>query len=244
MRHVRFAIVIMDGGEPETWRATFLDDLARRHVELRNDDLQLNGEWIGGARLVPLESATGPLKSWIAAGARAFVGAPAGLFMWSHYLADGSQSSELAVAIAHAARGAVQRLDRQEINELIELHAFPLTELTSSSGFEEGSVLLERRSGSYTEAVVAQVKAVLAAQQIEAWVGFEPDVEGNPIRLYPPLSVAGEEIAVAETDRVLSKLDVELWAFRAHLWDRPDGFWIELDDEAAAGAPVSNRSRL
>src|SRR5258705_10824936 len=107
MSYERWAVVVMDRGEPERWRTRFLETLAEHDVELSGDELRLAGTWVGNARFEPLGSVGEPLASWIGAGDRPFVGAPARVFVWSHYLADHTQRAAVVCAIAPAAPGAM-----------------------------------------------------------------------------------------------------------------------------------------
>ncbi len=239
--YMRFAIVVMDRGQPEGWRERFLERLAqgastlrgeklgRGEVTLQGEKLLLQGEWIGNARFEPLEHADDTLSRWIAAGSRPFIGAPAGLFVWSHFMAP-SDAQDLVETLAHAALGAGYRHDTHELREHVVRRRFQLTNLTSEYGFDEGAALLERQPGLYIDDVIAAVSQVLAADRIDAWVGFSREAVGNnPIRLYPPVEVAGELIPNAHVDRVLYPLDVEIWALHEKLGDSLDAFWYDLD---------------
>ena len=242
MSFERFALVVMDRGQREGWRERFLDEIARGDVTLRGeplgqgavtlqgDELQLQGQWMGNARFEPLEWADETLSQWISAGARPFVGAPAGLFVWSHLMANRTQERDLVNTLARAARGAGYRLDTHELHENVLRRQFSLTETTTAYGFEEGTAFLERQPGPYMDDVVAAVKRALAANKIDIWAGFDPDAEGNnPLRLYPPMEVAGEPVPNERVDRVLYALDIEIWAFSAELRDPRGEFWIDAD---------------
>jgi hypothetical protein len=242
MTVARFAIVVMDRGEREGWRGRFLEQIAQGKVALpgekfdvgggilQGQELRLQGEWIGTGRFEPLASADEALSQWIAVGARPFVGAPAGLFVWSHPMANGSQQRDLVSTLVRAARGAGYRLDTHELRENVMRRTFPLTEATTPYGFEEGTAFLERRPGPYMDDVVAAVKRALTASQIEIWSGFDPDAEGNnPLRIYPPMDIAGELVPNERVDSVLYHLEVEIWAFPEKLGDACDQFWIDAD---------------
>lgn len=231
--YMRFAIVVMDRGR-DRWREDFLDELARRGVTLHNDETHLNeihlrGEWMGEGRLEPLETADATLSEWIAIGDRPFIGAPAGLFVWSHFMAP-SDSHDLVEALAHAALGAGYRFDSHELREHVVRRQFELVSLTSPYGFDEGTALLERQPGLYMDDVVGAVKRLLAENEIEAWAGFDPNVtEGNPVRLYPPMEIAGKPISNSQVDSVLHRLTVEIWAFHRQLGYPNDHFWTDAD---------------
>lgn len=197
---------------------------------MHGEALRLQGEWMGNARFESLDWADEALSQWLAVGARPFVGAPAGLFVWSHVMANGSQQRDLVSTVVRAAWGAGYRLDTHELRENVVRREFPLTEMTTPYGFEEGTAFLEREPGPYMDSVVTAVKRVLAANQIEVWAGFAPDAEANnPLRLYPPMDIAGEQIPNQRVDRVLYHLDIEIWAFPERLGDSRDEFWIDAD---------------
>jgi hypothetical protein len=108
--------------------------------------------------------------------------------------------------------------------------SFPLTEMTTPDGFEEGAALLERQPGPYVDDVVASVKQVLVTNQIDVWAGFSVDADGsNPLRISPPMAVAGAPVPSEQVDRVLYPLEVEIWAFAEKLGDSRDEFWIDAD---------------
>jgi len=241
MSFARFAIVVMDRGQREGWRERFIEQLAlgevtsrgeqlaRGVVTLKGEELQLQGEWIGNARFEPLEWADETLSRWVSAGARPCLGAPAGLFVWSHFMAP-SGAGDLVAAIARAALGPGYRLDTHELREHVVRRQFQLTQLTSRYGFDEGSALLERKPGPYIDDAVAAIKRVLIANRIEAWAGFDPDAEGNnPLRLYPPMTIADEVVSNDRIDDVLYPLKVEICAFHARLGDALDDFWYDAD---------------
>jgi len=242
MSFARFAIVVMDRGEPQDWRERFIGEIARGDVTLRGEqlgageltlhgeELRLQGEWMGNARFEPLEWASDALSQWIEVGTRPFLGAPAGLFVWSHLMANGSQQRDLVTTLARGARGAACRLDTRELRESVMKRTFALTETTTPYGFEEGTALLERQLGPYMEEVVAKIKRVLAEKRIDIWAGFDPKAEGNnPLRLYPPMDVAGVQVPNERVDGVLSLLKIEICAFPKMLGDGCDEFWIDAD---------------
>jgi hypothetical protein len=225
----RFAIVVMNRGRGEHWREKFIEDLARSEVTVQNDKIHLRGEWMGAARFEPLEWADETLSKWIALGTRPFVGEPAGLFVWSHFMVP-SDASDLVAALAHAARGAGYRLDTHELREHVVRRTFRLTQLTSPHGFDDGAALLEREPGPYMDDVVAAIKQVLDANRIDAWAGLSREpVENNPLRLYPPMELAGEQVPNERIDDVLYLLTFEMWAFHDKLGDNLDDFWYDLD---------------
>jgi hypothetical protein len=236
----RFAVVVMDRGQPDGWRERFLGQLAqgattmrgeplgRGAVTLAGDQLHLDGEWVGAARFEPVEWADGPLRDWIRQGTRPFVGAPAGLFVWSHLLAP--DASDLVETVARTARGAGYRLDTHELREHVVRRRFALTNLTSAYGFEEGRALLERQPCSYIDDAVSEIKRALASKEIDVWAGFDGNAAGNnPLRIYPPMEVAGERVPDERIDDVLHPLGIEIWAFREKLGFPNDEFWIDAD---------------
>ena len=236
----RFAIVVMDRGQPDGWRERFLSQLAqgattmrgeplgRGAVTLAGDELHLEGEWVGAARFEPLGWADGPLREWVRHGARPYLGAPAGLFVWSHFLAR--DQSDLVETVARAATGAGYRLDTHELREHVVRRRFALTNMTSVYGFEEGRALLERQAGAYIDDAVSEIKRALASKRIDVWAGFDGDADGNnPLRIYPPMETAGEHVPNERVDHILGQLEIELWAFHEKLGFPNDEFWIDAD---------------
>jgi hypothetical protein len=219
----RWGIVIMDRGRADGWEARFLAELAEHQVTLEGEDLLLDGVFVGSAHFEPLSAATGALATWIGAGARPHLGAPAGLFLWGHYAADGRQERELVDAIAHAARGAVERRDSHELRELVVRQRFALSELLSEYGLEEGRVLLERDDASpYITAAVAELRRVLDEHKIDEWGGFD-EASHSRLRIFPvgPLS--------HETQLALDLTRFELWAFDHALASGKDNFWTDAN---------------
>ena len=221
-----FASVVMQRAD-----AQFTTTLRAWGVELRDDQLFIGDRLAALCRFEELGARNGKLAEWCAAGARPFVGAPVKLFTWTHAplsIHDIDEHAALVRGIAHASLGAVLSVDEDELRELVVQRTFRLSELTQEYGFDEGDALLESAAGPYIDDVLAQVRAALAREQLDIWVGLDTDGPGpNPLRAWPPMTRAGADVPNEDVDRVLAKLEIEIWAFRERLYDSRDTFWYE-----------------
>jgi hypothetical protein len=223
MSYERWAIVVMDRDARE-WQARFLAELAERGVTLAGDELMRDGVLVGSARFEPLTAASAQLAAWIGGGARPFLGAPAGLFVWRHYLASRADRLVIVPAIARAARGAVEDLDSHELRELVVRRRFALSELLSEHGLDEGRALLELKASSYLDSAAREARRILIDRQLDVWSGVDPESRPNPLRIVSAGEL-GDDARVA-----LDHAELELWAFDEALASGGDEFWIDADD--------------
>src|SRR5262245_15592528 len=88
--------------------------------------------------------------------------------------------------------------------------------------------LLEAAPGAYIDHVLAEIRAVLAREQLDIWVGLDTEGPGsNPVRAWPPMARAGVDIPNERVDGVLDKLEIEIWAFRERLYHSRDMVWYD-----------------
>lgn len=215
----------MDGG-----LARFTATLREWGVEVRGDELYVGDRFAAVCTFEPVAAFDGKLAEWCRAGARPFIGAPSGVFLWNHApLGAGEDEVGTVVrAICHASRGAVLKIARDVLRELVVQRTFGLRELTHQYGFDEGMALLEATPGPYIEHVLAQIREVLAREQIEICVGLTEHRGPNPLRAWPPMTRAGADVPNERVDRELAGLEMVIWAFRdrVHAWD--DEFWYDV----------------
>jgi hypothetical protein len=144
-------------------------------------------------------------------------------------MAGPDEIDALTQGLVHAALGPVLRLDSGEVREMVVERSFRLDELTSEHGFDAGEALVDRQPGAYTDYVVDTIRAELTRARIgPAWLGMSKDTPRyqNPIRLYPPVTHAGNSVPTSEVDSVLYRLETTLWAFRGDICELHDPFWI------------------
>jgi hypothetical protein len=226
-----FSMAIMQGGDAQRApRDAVIAELAARNITLAGDELLAGDHLIGFGRFEDVSRAEGPLAAWIAHGERPWLGQSVGLFEWTHPMAGHDEIEALTQGLVHGAGGPVLRIDTAELRDMAIERSFRLDELTSEHGFDSGEALLTRHPGAYIDYVLDTIRSALTRAQIEpAWFGFSDRASRheNPIRLYPPVTHAGNGLPASEVDAVLYRVETVLWSFRGDIYDLDDNFWID-----------------